>query len=384
MADLPYVVHRSWQRMLLAQLVVWAPTLTAGGWLVFIQGWHPLGASRLITLAVIAFVISILFRLIVGLTARRIFRQVLKAHQLLVQQKYPEALTELHEHLAFLERHVFLDRWRTVLFLDTSKHGVRENTWITIAFTHMRNGDLENGQAAYKQCLEANPHNETAIDTLNFIAAFAGEPLRPGGSGLTFCLAVDPKQNRRQSNIRFVVSMIFIWGLGSTVSSLFTMFGGRVIDLLLLELSWFWRAVVSVFVLYWLIGVLMKIYHWAATRMVLLDLYRANWLVKTRRYQEAVKALEVQRAFFDEHPWVDNLRWLLLLSPTTYSYREWILISLADVYLDLGDVDEYINYNQECLVQNPKNAFARSRLEFCNTILGSLNKPLIQIPIEQV
>jgi len=383
MADLPYVFHRSWWRMWLAYFIVWVPTLAVGGWIVFIQGWRPLSASWLVNLAVMSFVISVLVRLTVGLIARRILRQAVKAHRLLSQQKYPEALAELHEYLAFLEKHPYLDRWRTLLFLDSGKHGIRESTWITIAFAHMRNGDLEKGQSAYRQCLEINPHNETAIDNLNFFAAFAGEPLRPGGSSLTFCLAIDPKQNKRQSNMRFIILLAFALGFVPMVSSLLMVLVKSTITPLLPEMSGYLEIIISVFVLYYLLDILMKAYNWAATRMVLFDLYRANRLVKTKRYHDALKALEVQRAFFEEHPWVDNLRWLLLFSPTTYTYREWISISLADVYLDIGNIEQYINYNQECLIQNPKNAFARSRLEFCNTVLGSLDRPPIQIPAEQ-
>jgi hypothetical protein len=233
---------------------------------------------------------------------------------------------------------------------------------------------------AYHCCLEINPSNEMAIDSLNFIAVFAGEPLRSGGSGLTFCHVIDPGEHRRRANITLIVILVTLFGYVPVAGSLMMLLRQSIVAWLMPQAPWILATFVSVWVWYLLLDVLMKIYRWAATHMVLFDLYRADRLTRTGRSQEAIQALEVVQAFFSEHPWVDGLRWILLLSPTTYSYQEWVSISLADVHLDRGDVDRYIHFSQECLAQNPKNAFARKRLRSCNTILAALNKPLIQIP----
>lgn len=387
MDDLPAVAIRSWRRASLACLVVWTPSLAVGGYAVFIQQWRPFGPGWLINLAVMAFLVSVLLRWTIGIITSRVFHRLGTAHRLLAQQKNQEARAELEKYLAFVERHPWLDRWRTVLFLFVQKHSLRELAWINIGFIHMRHGDMERRRAAYEQCLAINPRNEMAIDNLNLTAAFAGEPLRPGGSGLTFFDAVDYKQARRQANIILIVVVAVLFCQAPVVGSLGMMFMGdmqnTVASLIPVDAPWYVTGIVVGLALFFLLRILTALYRLAATRLVLFDLYRANRLAKAGRPHDAVKALEVQRAFFDEHPWADTLRWLLMLSPTTYSYREWASISLADIYLDLGDTGKYIDYNMECLIQNPSNAFARSRLEFCNTILGGLNKPLISIPARQ-
>jgi tetratricopeptide (TPR) repeat protein len=378
--SLPLVAYRSWWRTMLAYLIMWAPGLALGGWIIFGLGWRPLGDGWLITLAAIAFLCSILVRLVVGTVASRVLCHLETAHRLLAQQNYEEALGVLQEHLAFVEKYPFLDRWRTVLFLYDNKHNLKEMAWLNVAFAGMRCGDLKKAQAAYEQCLAINPRNEMAVDNLNFIAAFTGEPRRSGGGGLTFCQAIDLGQNRRQANITFVAVLIALFGFVPVVGSLMMLLRQSIVAWLAPDAPWLLGIFVSVLLLYFLIDVLVKIYGWTATHMVLFDLYRADSLTRAGRCQEAIKALEIVRAFFVEHPWVDSLRWLLLLSATTYSYHEWVSISLADVYLDMGDADRYIHFNQQCLTQNPKNAFARVRLEACNTILAGLNRPPIPIP----
>lgn len=382
--DLPAVVFRSRWRTVLATLVVWTPSLAVSGYVAFVLGWQPLGPSWLVNLATMAFVASLLISWTMSAITGRVFRHLGAAYHLIAQQKYQEALVEMEKNLAFVEQHPWLDHWRTVLFLYVQKHSLHELAWANIGFVHMRSGDLAKGRAAYEKCLAIAPCNELAIDNLNFAAAFAGEPIRPGGSGLTFCHAIDFKQARRQSNIIFIGAMAIMLGLVPFAGSLVTMLvwdvWNNAIAPLMPDGSWYLKGILIGLVLFFLLRFAMMIYHLAATRMVLFDLYRANRLAKAGRYHDTIKALEMQRSFFDEHPWIDTLRWVLLFSPTTYSYREWVLISLADVYLDLGDTNKYIDYNQECLIQNPANAFARSRLEFCNTILGSLNKPLVALP----
>lgn len=384
--DLPLLVFRSWWRTLLAFLIVWTPSLVIGWYVVLIRNWRPLGPSWLVNLAGIAFVASFLISWTMSFITGRVFHHFGAAHRLLAQHKDQEALAEMEKHLALIESYPLLDRWRTVLFLFVQKHGLRELAWLNIGFIHMRNGDMEKRHAAYEQCLAINPHNEMAIDNLNLTAAFAGEPLRPGGSGLTFVNAVDAKLARRQANIRLVVILVLVFGPVPVVSCLATMVMQDVWNYIAQMMSggqWYMATIIIALALLFLSQVVMGFYHLAATRIVLFDLYRADRLAKAGRHQDAVKALEVQRDFFDEHPWVDTLRWALMFSPTTYCYREWVLISLADIYLGLGDTDKYIDYNMECLLHNPANAFARSRLEFCNTILGSLNRPLLSIPARQ-
>jgi tetratricopeptide (TPR) repeat protein len=383
MDDQPVVVIRCWWRTLLTFLSVWTPSLAVAGYAVLIQGWRPLGSSWLINLVVMAVIASFVVARLMSIITRRVFHRFWASYDLLAQQKVQEALSVMKEELAFIERHLWLERWRTVLFLNDSKYGLRELVWVNIAFAHIRGGNLDRGQAAYEQCLAINPHNEIAIDNLNFAAAFVGDPLKPGGSGLAFCHTTDRKQSKMQSNIVFIALIVLVLGGGSIIGNLAMMFMldmSSIINPMVGDRPWYLNAVIGTLALVFLITVLTAIYRLAATQMVLFDLYRANRLAKAGRYHEAIKALGVQSAFFDEHPWVDTLRSVLLLSPTTYTYREWVLLSLADVYLDLGDTNKYIDYNRECLIQNPANGLARSRLEFCNTILGSLNKPLISIP----
>lgn len=369
--NLPLVGLRSGWRMALASLVTWGPALALGGWITLGLGWRVPGGGWLISLMVVTVPALFLLVMILQTLSQRVFRHQQKAYRLLAERKAPEALAELQKHLAFIEQHPLLDRWRTVLFLYINKHSLRELALINMAYAHTQCGELEQARALYEKCLTINPRNEWAIDNLNLIAALSGQPLRPGGSGLTFFDAVDLKEQRRLGTFAAVIGGVGI------------VYGWSLVTALMPDMAWYLVTFVGAVGFYLLGRALVGAYRLAAKGLVLLDFYRAQWFCRARRYNEALKALEVQQAFFEEHPWVDNLRWLLLLSPTSYGFREWVLISMGDIHLDMGDAEQYIAYHQECLFQNPKNVFARTRLDWCNTILTSLGKATITLPPAQ-
>ena len=88
----------------------------------------------------------------------------------------------------------------------------------------------------------------------------------------------------------------------------------------------------------------------------------ALWYQAHHDYELAIPRLEASLRWFERHRWLDRLRFLLLLSPTGYGYRELALLGLGHCNAQLGRA-EARDWYQACLRAYPDNATARAALE---------------------
>jgi len=87
----------------------------------------------------------------------------------------------------------------------------------------------------------------------------------------------------------------------------------------------------------------------------------ALWHQTHQEYELAIPRLEASLAYFERHPWLDRLRFVLMLSPTGYRYRELALLGLGHCNAQLGRLEARDHY-QACLRLNPRNTAARAAL----------------------
>src|SRR5262249_14815973 len=114
----------------------------------------------------------------------------------------------------------------------------------------------------------------------------------------------------------------------------------------------------------------LRLYRWAARRLFLADLYQGVNHMRRGDYQQAVIAFETQYYVLERNGWLDRFRGLVLLSPTTYSFRELALLYQVAPYVQLGDAQRAEALTRECLRINPMNVFAHTRLELMDAARG--------------
>ncbi len=115
-----------------------------------------------------------------------------------------------------------------------------------------------------------------------------------------------------------------------------------------------------------LYGVAIYFAYSIASRQLLAGSFqRGMRLLKKGRYEDAIPAFEKSYGFFEEHPWLDRLRCITMMSPCVSSYREMALVNIAMCYGQMGDVESSRSYFQKALDEFPGSMSARVGL---NTI----------------
>ncbi len=107
------------------------------------------------------------------------------------------------------------------------------------------------------------------------------------------------------------------------------------------------------------------------------NLIKGLRLTKDREFKEAIGLFEQVYDYFDKHPFLDKYRSLILLSTSSYSYKELALLNIAFCYTQLGDKTNATKYYNECLKLNPNNGPAKTSLTQLKR--KKINKPKPEI-----
>jgi tetratricopeptide (TPR) repeat protein len=300
----------------------------------------------------------------------RVFIRNQRAFQHIFRWEYEKAIDEMIQQVAFLEKYPFLDRWRTLLFLDSSQYSYPVTTLNSIAFCYLQVGDVAKAEEYHRRSLAIDPKNKPGLSGVNLINMLSDKPLIPAPPGdVKLSVAVDRKADRWISIIRIGL-MLFAPAPVMMILSYFVHWDNDGYAVLFLIM----------FVCFLLISFLFDLCRFMIGHLLLADLYRGRKLARAGKFEESIRAFEEQIIVLDRSPWIDQYRGFVLLSPLTYSYREWLQISLGDVYFQTGNIQQYIECYQKCLRLNRNNAFARAAIDGVNTILKSLGKPTIDLP----
>ena len=86
-------------------------------------------------------------------------------------------------------------------------------------------------------------------------------------------------------------------------------------------------------------------------------------LLRQRKFSEAAPLFEASYASLARHPWIDRLRFVLLGSASSMSYREMALCNAAFAYSQLGDGARAIQLYEQTLREFPDSSLATSSLQ---------------------
>jgi hypothetical protein len=92
----------------------------------------------------------------------------------------------------------------------------------------------------------------------------------------------------------------------------------------------------------------------------------ALWHLASHDYEQAISRFEASLAFFDRHPLLDRLRYVVLISPTGHRYREMAMLGLGYCHAQLGHVVAR-DWYEACLRDYPKNMTAVAALALMRT-----------------
>ncbi len=276
---------------------------------------------------------------------------------------YEAGLEAFKEHYDFFDRHPQLGWVYTVLMLDSSKYGHREIALLNQAHAYIQLGNSAEVLRCYEECLALNPKNEMVTSSLNLAAAISGGEIRPMPGHVPYRAYV--KRKRRGPWWQGCLSGIVGASLAACCS-VPTFFAVG-------TLGGFWDDADITFAVIGTVLIsllLLRVMGWAVARLVLMDFYRGEQLLRKRQYREAVQSFQNQAAFLRENPWVDEWRWAFLPNSGPYSYQEWALQRMAYGYIQLGEGDRLLPLYEQMLDLNPRNGLAQTSINFIKLFRG--------------
>lgn len=89
--------------------------------------------------------------------------------------------------------------------------------------------------------------------------------------------------------------------------------------------------------------------------------------VRTNDYAEAIPYFERSYAFFDQHAWLDDYRYLTILSSSAISFREMALLNMAFCHSQIGNARQSKALYQRTLSEFPNSGMAITALKQIET-----------------
>ncbi len=93
------------------------------------------------------------------------------------------------------------------------------------------------------------------------------------------------------------------------------------------------------------------------------DYQKGMHLVKKQEFAEAIPVFESSYKFFMDNSWVDEYRYIILLSSSRMSYREMALCNIAFCYTQIGEGKKAAEFYREVLKNYPENGLAQAGLK---------------------
>lgn len=108
------------------------------------------------------------------------------------------------------------------------------------------------------------------------------------------------------------------------------------------------------------------IYRYIIRYTIIINGVKGIKFLKKGDFDKAIICFEKSNSFFLAHKILDKYGYIVFLNSSKYTYREPILINLAFLYAQKGDINKAKEYYEECLKINPQNEIAISSLNFIN------------------
>ena len=91
--------------------------------------------------------------------------------QLMKMQNFKAAVPAFQSSLEFFKKHPNLDKWRSIILLNTARYGFKEMALLNLGFAYGRLNEPKKSVQYYRQALELNPNNVNAKTGLNLLNA---------------------------------------------------------------------------------------------------------------------------------------------------------------------------------------------------------------------
>jgi tetratricopeptide (TPR) repeat protein len=93
--------------------------------------------------------------------------------------------------------------------------------------------------------------------------------------------------------------------------------------------------------------------------------------VKQEKFNEAIPYFEKSYDFFKKYHWIDQYRYITLLSSARTSYKEMALVNIAYCYGQMGEGAHAKKVYERALSEYPNSGIAKAGLRLMNAISGS-------------
>ena len=106
---------------------------------------------------------------------------------------------------------------------------------------------------------------------------------------------------------------------------------------------------------------------YSSRHFILKDHRQGIALNKQEHFLEAIPYFQKSYDFFLKYAWIDQYRYLTLLTPAKFSYKEMALINIAFCYVQVKEDDMAKVYYNRVLAEYPGNEMAKAALDFLNS-----------------
>ena len=91
-------------------------------------------------------------------------------------------------------------------------------------------------------------------------------------------------------------------------------------------------------------------------------------LIKENNFEKAILKFENSYSFFSRNKWIDEYRYLTLLSSSKMTYKEMALCNIAFSYSQIGNRLKTIEYYKKTLDEFPENGLAQASLKMLDLV----------------
>ena len=95
-------------------------------------------------------------------------------------------------------------------------------------------------------------------------------------------------------------------------------------------------------------------------------------LLKKEEFGQALEKFQESYDFFSHHKWIDDWRYVTLLSSSKVTYREMALLNVAYCYAHLGEGDRSRVFYEKTLAQFPDSAMAMTAIKMLDSAKSSI------------
>ena len=115
-------------------------------------------------------------------------------------------------------------------------------------------------------------------------------------------------------------------------------------------------------------GCMVYLVIFCALRLTLLRGYRKGLsFARNGNFSGAIVSFQKTLDFFKKHAWIDNHRYITILSASRFSYQELCLINIGFCYVGMKDKKTAREYYMRVCSEFPGNPIAQAELEALNS-----------------